>query len=76
MKKKDIQKQIEKILMHYMDGTYNGFEYGYIPDLFDVESLRNDLVNWVDRLVNPRCNCSRCTGLPDIESYYKDNEDN
>lgn len=21
-----------------------------------------------------KCNCSRCTGLPDIESYYRDEE--
>ena len=28
----------------------------------------------IDEIYKPPCNCSRCTGVPSIEDYYKDEE--
>ena len=40
-----MKEQVEQLLMNYLDGTFQGFEHGYIPDLFDVEPLRMTLLN-------------------------------
>lgn len=38
-----------------------------------VETLL-ERVEALERKVSPECTCSKCTGLPDIESYYKEPE--
>ena len=37
------------------------------------EELTQMLNNWIKK--KNQCNCSRCTGLSDIESYYEEEED-
>jgi len=46
-----IEKEVENLLMNYMDEPVS-FDYGYIPDLFDVRPLRDDIVNLIKKIVN------------------------
>lgn len=47
----EIQKDVENLLMNYMDGTHNGFEKGYILDLFDVKPLRDDIIKLIKIII-------------------------
>jgi hypothetical protein len=41
----NIKSKVELILLKYMDG--NNFNNGYIPDLYDVRPLRDEIVNLI-----------------------------
>ena len=62
-----MKEHVEQLLMIYMDGTFQGFEHGYIPDLFDVEPLRDDIIKLIQRNMkvprcadNDYCKCNKC----------------
>lgn len=37
------------MLMKYIDGSYD-FEHGYIPDLYNVNDLRDDIIKLIEEI--------------------------
>lgn len=46
MEESKIKEKVEKLLVKYMDGT--NFEDGYISDLYNVKSLRDDIIKLIE----------------------------
>ena len=51
--------QIERLARYIVENTMD-----------DIPSVTQGIKKWVKEEF--KCRCSRCTGLPDIESYYEE----